>query len=182
MKKGQVIALTAIMGIVMMMTILSGCSQPVGAVIDGEIAGAKLLATFTPTSTPDVVIPLLWSSSKTYTAGDLVRWNEAVWKAKWWTQGEEPGTVEWGPWEWQYTLPPITLTPTPEITPTITVTPTPTPTCSCGTEPWDPAKVYSIGDIIVCPDGRVFQAKWWTTGGDNPCDNYDPWGPWEQIG
>ncbi|BBA98514.1 putative chitinase [Actinacidiphila reveromycinica] len=40
-----------------------------------------------------------WSSSQVYTGGDTVSWNGHDWLAKWWTQGEEPGTTgEWGVW------------------------------------------------------------------------------------
>lgn len=150
---------------------------------------ATYTPTVPPTPTPTVNIPAEWDSAKAYSSGDLVSWKTAVWKAKWWTQGEEPGANEWGPWEWQYDLVvQITPTPTLEITPTTTPTSTPTieptptyTTCPCG-DPWDPAAVYQAGDLVFCPDGRVFKAKWWTTGGDNPCEGTSQWGPWEQVG
>ncbi|MFJ2955028.1 chitinase [Streptomyces sp. NPDC087270] len=41
-----------------------------------------------------------WSSSQVYTGGETVAWNGHTWQAKWWTQGEEPGTTgEWGVWQ-----------------------------------------------------------------------------------
>jgi chitinase len=41
-----------------------------------------------------------WSSSAIYVGGNTVSWNGHTWKAKWWTQGEEPGTTgEWGVWQ-----------------------------------------------------------------------------------
>lgn len=41
-----------------------------------------------------------WSSSAVYTGGTTVEHNGVLWYAKWWTQGEEPGTTgEWGVWE-----------------------------------------------------------------------------------
>lgn len=41
-----------------------------------------------------------WSSSQIYTGGNTVSWKSHNWKAKWWTQGEEPGTTgEWGVWQ-----------------------------------------------------------------------------------
>ena len=41
-----------------------------------------------------------WSSSQVYTAGNTVSWSGHNWSAKWWTQGEEPGTTgEWGVWQ-----------------------------------------------------------------------------------
>jgi hypothetical protein len=41
-----------------------------------------------------------WSVSQIYTGGNTVSWKSHNWKAKWWTQGEEPGTTgEWGVWQ-----------------------------------------------------------------------------------
>lgn len=41
-----------------------------------------------------------WKSGTVYTYGDTVTHNGTVWKAKWWTRGDEPGTNgEWGPWK-----------------------------------------------------------------------------------
>jgi chitinase len=41
-----------------------------------------------------------WSPSQIYTGGNTVSWKGHDWKAKWWTQGEEPGTTgEWGVWQ-----------------------------------------------------------------------------------
>jgi GH18 family chitinase/chitodextrinase len=40
-----------------------------------------------------------WSSTAVYVGGDHVIWNGYIWRAEWWTQGEEPGTTgEWGVW------------------------------------------------------------------------------------
>lgn len=42
----------------------------------------------------------LWSATKVYVGGDIVVHNGFQWKAKWWTQGNEPGTGgQWGPWQ-----------------------------------------------------------------------------------
>ena len=35
----------------------------------------------------------VWDKSKAYVGGDKVSWKENNWQAKWWTQGEEPGTT-----------------------------------------------------------------------------------------
>jgi len=56
-----------------------------------------------PTSTPTSsggggVCAMPWSASKAYVSGDIVSHNGHNWRAKWWTQGEEPpGTT--GVWE-----------------------------------------------------------------------------------
>ncbi|WP_333775007.1 chitinase [Streptomyces sp. IBSBF 3136] len=41
-----------------------------------------------------------WAKDKVYTGGQKVSHKSHVWKAKWWTTGEEPGTTgEWGVWQ-----------------------------------------------------------------------------------
>jgi chitinase len=41
-----------------------------------------------------------WSGSAVYTAGDEVSYDGHTWKAKWWTQGEQPGTTgQYGVWQ-----------------------------------------------------------------------------------
>lgn len=40
-----------------------------------------------------------WSSSAVYVGGDYVTYQGQVYRAKWWTQGDTPSDVEWGPWE-----------------------------------------------------------------------------------
>ncbi|RQG93630.1 PKD domain-containing protein [Natrarchaeobius chitinivorans] len=40
-----------------------------------------------------------WDADAVYTGGDRVAHDGYVWEANWWTQGDEPGESEWGPWE-----------------------------------------------------------------------------------
>jgi chitodextrinase len=41
-----------------------------------------------------------WNASSVYVGGDSVSYGGHTWKAKWWTQGEQPGTTgEWGVWQ-----------------------------------------------------------------------------------
>jgi hypothetical protein len=41
-----------------------------------------------------------WKASSVYVGGDSVSYGGHTWKAKWWTQGEQPGTTgEWGVWQ-----------------------------------------------------------------------------------
>ncbi len=40
-----------------------------------------------------------WSASSVYVGGDTVESDGMVWEAQWWTQGDEPGALEWGPWK-----------------------------------------------------------------------------------
>lgn len=49
---------------------------------------------------PDDCVATAWSSSKVYNGGDTASHNGRTWRAKWWVQGQEPGTTgEWGVWE-----------------------------------------------------------------------------------
>jgi chitinase len=56
-----------------------------------------------PTSPPPTQNPCTapeWTSTAVYVGGDTVSHHSHTWKAKWWTQGEEPGTTgEWGVWQ-----------------------------------------------------------------------------------
>lgn len=41
-----------------------------------------------------------WDANTIYVANDQASYQDHLWQAKWWTQGEEPGTTgEWGVWE-----------------------------------------------------------------------------------
>lgn len=98
----------------------------------------------TPTSVPTGIgscVSPAWVRTSVYTGGNTVSWNNHEWRARWWTQGEEPGTTgQWGVWEDKgacsgsstptHTPIPPTATPTvpgPTATPT-QVGPTATPT------------------------------------------------------
>ncbi|MFD7021130.1 glycoside hydrolase family 19 protein [Promicromonospora sukumoe] len=52
-----------------------------------------------PAAVADCSAPA-WSAGAVYVGGNLVTHGGASWRAKWWTQGETPGTTgEWGVWE-----------------------------------------------------------------------------------
>ncbi|MFI2362008.1 glycoside hydrolase family 19 protein [Promicromonospora sp. NPDC019610] len=52
-----------------------------------------------PAAVADCSAPA-WSAGAVYVGGNLVTHAGASWRAKWWTQGETPGTTgEWGVWE-----------------------------------------------------------------------------------
>lgn len=51
-------------------------------------------------STPSLATPPAWSASAVYVGGDQVCHGSNEYTAKWWTQGEEPGTTgQWGVWD-----------------------------------------------------------------------------------
>jgi chitinase len=90
-----------------------------------------------------------WSAGTVYVGGDRVTHNSQTWRAKWWTQGEEPGTTGpdgvWaneGPCEGD---------------------PGDGDPIECSAPPWSAAAVYVGGDQVIHNDHQ-WQAKWWTQG------------------
>ncbi|WP_087024569.1 glycosyl hydrolase family 18 protein [Thaumasiovibrio subtropicus] len=92
------------------------------------------------------VVGNAWDASKVYNSGDTVVYNGIEYKAKWWTQGEEPGVA--GVWA--------------EVE-----------TGTGGPTGWSASKVYTGGDQVV-HDGNTYKAKWWTQG-DTPGNPNGPW-------
>ena len=53
----------------------------------------------TPPGEPGDCADPAWDASTAYGGGSVVSHEGHVWKAQWWTRGEEPGTTgEWGVW------------------------------------------------------------------------------------
>ncbi|WP_152647975.1 lytic polysaccharide monooxygenase [Demequina sediminicola] len=141
----------------------------------------------TSTGTPTECSPA-WNSETVYNGGSTVSHAGNEWTAKWWTQGETPGT-QWGPWEslgncGSTTTPnPTPTEPNPTPTATGTATPSPTPTTTttpapvCNGPAYEPGRVYVGGDHVR-HNGYAYKAKWWNV-------NNEPgtaqWGPWEQV-
>ncbi|MDF2802246.1 MAG: hypothetical protein K0S61_2149 [Anaerocolumna sp.] len=76
-----------------------------------------------------------WDSGKVYLSGDCVSYNGQDYRAKWWTQGDTPGSAS--VWE--------ALT-------------------TNGTHPaWVSTKAYTSGETVTY-NGQVYKAKWWTQG------------------
>ena len=102
-------------------------------------------ATATPTTASGTCSAPAWSRSAVYTGGNEVSHNGRKWRAKWWTQGEEPGTT--GPngvWEDRGACAGATATP---ATPTATAAPA-TPT-STATTPTATSTPGGGGDRII---------------------------------
>ncbi len=87
-----------------------------------------------------------WDSTAVYTGGDSVVHNGVTYQAKWWTQGEEPGTS--GVWA-------------------------PVETGDGGPTDWSASKTYTGGDQVEY-QGEIYKAKWWTKG-DTPGNSNGPW-------
>ncbi|EPR4994346.1 chitinase [Vibrio navarrensis] len=106
-----------------------------------------------------------WESSKVYLAGDLVTYQGATYKAKWWTQGDDPS--KGGPWELVAGTP-SEPTPTPDPVPTPDPTPDPTPTPDPVPDPtpipdtfvqWEPGASQVANGDKVTYNGKCFVAK-----------------------
>ncbi|ASJ39433.1 chitinase [Vibrio vulnificus] len=110
-----------------------------------------------------------WSASKVYVAGDQVTYKGATYKAKWWTQGNDPSLG--GPWELVAGTP-TEPTPTPDPVPTPDPTPDPEPTPDPTPEPtpdptpvpgtfiqWEPGVTQVANGEKVTYNGKCFIAK-----------------------
>lgn len=134
-----------------------------------------------PTTTqPGTCDAPAWVRGSIYTGGNTVSHNGHVWQAKWWTQGEEPGTTgQWGVWSDQgacdggtATTTPTTSTPSttaPTSDPTTTIpdptTSEPTTTtqpgaCAAG---WKSSANY-VPDDVVSFNGHNWKSLWWSQG------------------
>lgn len=172
--------------------------------IDVNFAGAPgtppaptATPTNTPTSSAGSCTAPAWNAASIYVADNLVAHNGRTWRAKWWTQGEEPGTTgQWGVWEDRGacggssptptavspTATPVASTATPVLPTATTVAPTATPTTaagSCTAPVWNAASIYVAGNL-VSHNGRTWRAKWWTQG-EVP-GTTGQWGVWEDLG
>ena len=67
-------------------------------------------------TTQQVKADATWNKDAVYIQGDVVTYNGKTYKAKYWNQGSEPGTVQWGPWE-------VVEEVTPPVTPEVPVEP-----------------------------------------------------------
>ncbi len=109
--------------------------------------------TATPPSGGECTAPP-WDPGAVYVQGDVVSHNGRQWRAKWWTQGEEPGTTgQWGVWEdlgpCSGTAP--TPTPTPSPSPTATPTQPPQPTATATPTPPGPQPTPTPTTVPVPP-------------------------------
>lgn len=113
-----------------------------------------------------------WSSTSVYTAGNQVSYDGVIYKARWWTTGNNPAEnngVDGSGKVWGVvsncsgTTPTPTPTPTPSPTPVPTPTPTPSPTPAPGNYPVYPSGTgtYVAGSIVQGTDGNLYECKPW---------------------
>jgi chitinase len=120
------------------------------------IAAAAAMAVMVPSSAATASVSTTaaacaggWSSSAVYVGGNVASYNGHNWSAKWWTQGETPGTVD--VWADQGTC-------SGGSTP---------PGTSCSYPNWVAGQSYVVGNIVKYTNGLYYRAK-----NDNP--GYDP--------
>ncbi|NSB14544.1 carbohydrate-binding protein [Clostridium beijerinckii] len=82
-----------------------------------------------------------WDANKAYVSGDTVNYEGKNYKAKWWTQGDKPGSAD--VWELIGTAPSNPSNNTYAA--------------------WDSSKAYVSGDIVSYQNSN-YKAKWWTQG------------------
>ncbi|WP_305038255.1 glycosyl hydrolase family 18 protein [Agromyces endophyticus] len=107
-----------------------------------------------------------WSATAVYTGGQKVSYDGKEYSAKWWTQGNQPGTNDvWA------------------LAGTCTTGGGTDPGTGGGTDPgtggvaaWSATTAYVAGSVVSY-GGATYKAKWWTQG-DTP--GAAQWGPWEK--
>lgn len=133
----------------------------------------------------DIATGTAWNSTIAYLGGDIVSYNGANYKAKWWTQGDIPGLGEWGPWEatTELVVGDDTNTSTGEDTNTTTGEDNNTSTGDDGSTggegigTWSSTTVY-VGSEVVVYNGAKYKAQWWT---QNNIPGAEEWGPWAIV-
>ncbi|WP_084622198.1 glycosyl hydrolase family 18 protein [Demequina oxidasica] len=135
-----------------------------------------------PTDPPTTCTISPWVSATAYNGGAQVLYSGNVYEAKWWTQGDQPGAAQWGPWKLVDAcgdpIPDPDPTVTPDPDPTVTPDPDPTdPPHQCASA-WSASAIY-VGGATATYGGHTYEAKWWTQG-DQP--GAAQWGPWKDLG
>ncbi|WP_435105513.1 carbohydrate-binding protein [Arhodomonas sp. AD133] len=125
-------------------------AEALGLIDDGDDGGGD------PGTPGDC--PATWDADTVYTEGDEVLWQGSRYRARWWTQGDEPGTTgEWGVWE------------------SVAADGCADAGNGAGdgsgsdgggggcTATWDPSTAYSGGDVVRW-QGVAYRAQWWSRG------------------
>ena len=126
------------------------------------------------TDTSDLL--LLWDSSKAYLADAKVSYEGKSYRAKWWTQGNIPGSEEWGPWELldagEETIVEDETTEEEEI-----ISEENNNSVTNSNDSWSTTTVYTGSEVVVFNNIK-YKAKWWTQGDVPESEEY---GPWERV-
>lgn len=118
----------------------------------------------------------IWQPQKAYREGWKVVWHQAVYVAKWFTQGQTPDAPNVAPGDspWRLVGPVLRTDRAPEI-----------PKLPPGTHPrWSASAVYRAGAKVL-RDGLPYQAQWYTRGDvpgeDDPDGAVSPWKPLYRV-
>lgn len=107
-----------------------------------------------------------WNQNTVYDNGDVVEYNGKLWKAKWYTIGDVPGTTgQWGVWQ-EYGI----------ASGNVTVVPTQVE--GTGYSTWNASTIYNTGDIVSY-GGKNWIAGWYTMG-QTP-GTTGQWGVWKEY-
>lgn len=125
-----------------------------------------------------------WESSKVYAKpGNIVKYNNKLWKNEWWTKGDSPEGYYSNKWHvWR----PVEGTDgsviiddnqnSGNIQDDTVVNPIPD-----GVQEWDSNVAYTKPGHEVLYDGKIYANHWWTQG-DSPVGyENDPWFVWRPI-
>ncbi|GAA1718635.1 ExeM/NucH family extracellular endonuclease [Isoptericola hypogeus] len=98
-----------------------------------------------------------WTARATYTRGDRVVSDGALFEALWWSRGHEPGARWYGPWA--------------EVG-------APVATADGVRAAWTDSWVYRRGDVVV-HDAHLWEARWYSRHVEPGATR---WGPWKDLG
>lgn len=118
----------------------------------------------------------IWQPEQAYREGYKVVWHQAVYVAKWYTQGQTPDSENVDPSQspWRLIGPVLRTDRAPRI-----------PKLPAGTHPrWSPSGVYTAGKRVL-HHGLPYQARWWTRGDvpgePGPNGSPSPWRPLYRV-
>ena len=153
----------------------------------------------TDNTTQTVSNSVVWESSSIYTKGMEVSYDGKIYRAQWWTQGETPGTVQWGSWlllsqssdtstidnNGNSDSSSQTSEDNSEDNTTQDTADTSTPSNdeavivdASEISPWSADTIYLEGDKATY-NAKVYESKWWSKG-DTPVKS--EWGVWKELG
>jgi chitinase len=137
-------------------------------------AAAQALQQTTTTDNPSTSPYPIWQASAAYVAGYKVVWQDQIYQANWWSQGNAPGSTAadsttTDPW--------LLIGPVPSGSTAFT----PSLLGSANQPVWSPTTVYREGRRVSFHD-LPYQARWYTKG-NQPLDELpsDPNSPWQPL-
>nr|WP_229758641.1 carbohydrate-binding protein [Peterkaempfera bronchialis] len=142
-------------------------ATPPGGTTGGSTSGSTSGSTGGPTTPPpgSCTAPA-WNSGTAYSGGAVVSYNGHQWTAKWWTQGDTPGSNSQDVW-----------TDNGACTGSSSAGTTGGGTTgggSCTAPAWNSGTAYS-GGAVVSYSGHRWTAKWWTQGDTPGSNSQDVW-------